>query len=585
MKKLITRVISAVAMVSTMALLLSGCFLGGGDPVLGKAGAMLLLANERLSGEMLDKNDSIFRDAEKALIGMADQGRGFLTAYENEEAEESYTARMAASTNLVTDIAAPGRSYTQFNETVLQSVFLAERGANNIRLMKEKVRVLDTWVSFSKTKMLLHVEENSELLLTQDEYYDSICYRTRLEDGTERYDLIQFSHEGDYAIRASYIKNQLYDCNMISRVSTGEYDYIGFVAEKVEERWECLEYRYFPENEIPYDYGYVIMTEDLCFRAHKAMHYYGEVDGITLSSDDRTVDIIRMTGDESIGIYNIFVGAFEGYRGVLVGGANEFDNNLVLGDGTILQNDNNKTEGEVNIDFLVKYDTAWGVEFEMCFSIMNPDIEARNATFARFLKEIGISYKEATTEELLEKMNQARDLIDEIDRDFEWNGYPIGTHEGSAAAHAVEYEIIDHYISVRELYKNYPVVKYNEIRNLGLASFAEMENTSATVNSGANSVTVTSASATVTDLTLFTVGEKYHLAFALMDESGLIHIDGYEKSEVVLSGGSLSLSVSNVTINFEGITPGQYQLVMYASTSDGIRSTKVTVIGSVTVTE
>ena len=585
MKKLITKVISAVAMVSTMALLLSGCFLGGGTPVLGKEGAMLLLANERMNGEMLDKNDSIFRDAEEALVGMAEQGRSFLSAYKNEEKEESFTARMAASSNLVTDIAAPGRSYTQFNETVLQSVFLAERGADNIRLMKEKVRVLDTWVSFSKTKMLLHVEENSELLLTQDEYYDSICYRTRLEDGTERYDLIQFYRDEDYAIRASYIKNQLYDCNMINRISTGEYEYIGFVAEKVEERWECLEYRYFPENEIPYDYSYVIMTEDLCFKAYKAMHYYGAVDGITLSSDDRTVDIIRMTGDETIGIYNIFIGTFEGYQGVLVGGANEFDNNLVLGDGTILQNKNNRPEGEVNIDFLVKYDTAWGVEFEMSFSIVDPDPEVRNATFAKFLKEIGISYNGATTEELIAKMNQAKDLINQIDRNFEWNGYPIGTHEGSAAAHAVEYEIIDHYISVRESYKNYPVVKESEIRGLGLASFAEMENASATIKVGANSVTVTSASASVTDLTLFTAGEKYHLAFALTDGSGLIHLDGYDKNEVVLSGDSLSLSINNVTLNLEGIAQGQYQLVMYASTSDGIRSTKATVIGNVTVTE
>ena len=584
MKKIVSKLISAVALVSAMALLLSGCFLGGGDPVLGKDGAMLLLANERMSGEMLDKNDSIFRDAENALIGMADQGREFLTAYEREE-EESFTARMASSSNLETNIATPGRSYTQFNETVLQSVFLAERGAENIRTMKERVRVLDTWVSFSKTKMLLHVEENSELLLVQDEYFDSICYRTRLEDGSERYDLIQFYHDTDYAVRASYIKNQLYDCNMISRVSTGEYDYIGFVAEKVGETWECLEYRYFPENEIPYDYSYVIMTEELCFKAHKGMYVDGEVDGIVLSSDDRTVDIINMTSNEDVSRYSIYIGAYEGYRGVLVGGRDEFDNNLVLADGTVLPNNYTAPDGEVSIEFIVRYETAWGIEFEMSFMIRGESPMARNEIFADYLRQIGIRYKGATTEELLDKMNQAKNLIDKIDSNFEWNGYPIGTHDGSKAAHAVEYEIIDNFIRVFDSYKNHPEVKHSDIRNLSLASFAEMENASYEFVADGNVVTVVSASATVRDLALFTSGEKYHLAFALMSDTGLVHINGYEKHEVVLAGDSLTLEASNVELNLNGIAPGQYQLVMYASTSDGIRSTLATVIGNVTVAE
>ena len=582
MKKMVTKLISAVALVSAMALLLSGCFLEGKDPVLGKAGAMLLLANERMSGDMLDKNDGIFRDAENALIGMANQGREFLGAYEKDE-EEAFTVRMASSSNLETDIAAPGRSYTQFNETVLQSVFLAERGAENIRIMKERVRVLDTWVSFSKTKMLLHVEENSELLLVQNEDYDAICYRTRLEDGSERYDLIQFYHDTDYAVRASYIKNQLYDCNMITNVSTGEYDYIGFVAEKVGDNWECLEYRYFPENEIPYDYHYVIMTKDLCFKAHKGMYVDGEVDGIILSSDDRTVDIINMTSDEDVSRYSIYIGAYEGYQGVLVGGRNEFDNNLVLSDGTVLPSNSMAPDGEVSIEFIVRYETAWGIEFEMSFMIRGGTPLERNEIFADYLRQIGIRYKGATTEELLDKMNQAKNLIDEIDSNFEWNSHPIGTHEGSRAAHAVEYEIINSFIRVFDSYKNHPEVNHSEIRNLALASFAEMENMTYDVVADGNVVTVISASTTVRDLTLFTSGEKYHLAFALMNDTGLVHIDGYAKNEVVLSGDSLALTASNVTLDLSGIAAGEYKLVMYASTSDGIRSTSASVIGAVTV--
>ena len=589
MKNIVSKVISAFILVSTVSILLTGCF-SKGDPVVGKEGALLLLANERMRGEMLDKNDGIFRDAEEALVGMANQGREFLTAYEGiENDKEAFTARMASSSNLVTDIAAPGRSYTQFNETVLNSVTLAERGAENIRLMKERVRVLDTWVVFDDgSKMLLHVEENSELLLAQNEYYDFICYRTRLEDGTERYDLMQFARKEGYSIRAGYIKNRLYDCNMISKTDGGEYEYIGFVAQMVEDRWECLEYRYIPQNEIPYDYSYVIMNDDLCFKAYKFMSgegEVGEVNNLVLSSDDRTVDIVTMDEREDITTYNIFVGAYEGYRGVLVGGKDEYDNNLVLGDGTVLENYIEAQEGEVGVKYIVKYETAWGTEFEMSFIVRGGSHDERNAAFAEYLEKIGIRYKDATTEELLDRMNRARELLSEVDRDFEWNGYPIGTHEGSRAAHAVEMELIDRFLGVIEEYKNSPEVNYSDIKNLDLASFAELENASFDFEIEGNAVRIASASATVTDLTLFTEGERYHLAFALMDEEGLVHINGYEKNEIALTSDLLTLRAENIVLNLSGIAVGQYKLVMYASTSDGIRSTEAYVIGEVTVAE
>lgn len=584
MKKLVTKLISAVALVSAMALLLSGCFQGDKNPVLGKDGAMLLLANERMSGEMLDKNDGIFSDAENALLGMADQGREFLTAY---EAEESFTVRMASSSNLVTDIAAPGRSYTQFNETVLQSVTLAERGAEKIKMMKEMVRALDTWVVFDDgSKMLLHVEENSELLLAQDEYYDFVCYRTRLEDGTERYDLMQFARKEGYSIRAGYIKNRLYDCNMISKTDGGEYEYIGFVAQMVEDRWECLEYRYIPQNEIPYDYAYVIMNDELCFRAYKNMHGEGngEIGNIVLSSDDRTVDILTMEEMANITMYKIFVGAFDGYRGVLIG-EDEYDNNLVLEDGTVLENYTEAPEGEVSINFIVRYESAWGTEFEMSFDVRGGSYSERNAAFAEYIEKIGIRYEGDTTENLLAKMNDARNLLDEIDRDFKWNGHPIGTHEGSRAAHKEEQRLIEQFADTLGEYKNNPEVSYSEIKDLDLASFAELENISFDLEDGENVVNIASASATVSDLTLFILGEKYHLAFALMDDSGIIHIEGYEKQEVTLDGESITLSANNIKLDLEEIAAGEYKIVMYASTSDGIRSTLATVIGNVTVAE
>jgi hypothetical protein len=70
-----------------------------------------------------------------------------------------------------------------------------------------------------------------------------------------------------------------------------------------------------------------------------------------------------------------------------------------------------------------------------------------------------------------------------------------------------------------------------------------------------------------------------------MNDSGIIHIEGYEKQEVTLDGESITLSANNIKLDLEEIAAGEYKIVMYASTSDGIRSTEATVIGEIAITE
>ena len=582
MKKAIACLILTVTLIIS-ALTLNGCDKekNSQNPVLGKTGAMLLLANERLSGRMIDEGDSIFENAEEALVGMADQGRSFIAACSSSE-NEAQIMSVAAESSMITDIANPSRSYTQFNETVYQSVSLAERGADMIKMMKENVRVLDTWVVMGNTKMLLHVEENSEILLYQEQLFSYACFRTRMEDGTEKYELIQINPTEGYTVRASYIKGELYECSnsMPSRGIDSEDDYFGFSAQKSNNGWECVEYRYYPENEFKFNFEYVILSDDLSFKATKSP-VDGSIKMIVLSSGDRSEDIMAIEESENQSNYHLYLGAFNGYRGVMNNGG-EYDCNLVLADGTVLENSTRATEGEVGISYTLIFDSAWGTECEIVFTINGGTADERNAKISDYIKEIGITRSESMSD-LLSDINKSREVATEVDRDFKWNGYSNSTADGREAGHAVETAKFDFFYDAFEKYADNTEISIDDVSLSRLASFADMINTSANVTVEGTAINVKSAAATVSDLTLFTAGDNYHLAFALMDADGLIHLSGYEKVGGALSGESLTLTAENITLSINDIAAGKYDIVMYASTSDGIRSSKPAVIGNVII--
>lgn len=578
MKKMIAMLMATVLLLGATAFLLVGCGGGGSTPggtVVGKTGAKLLLANERLGVSFIDMEDGIFGGAEDALQGMAAQGRSFAST----EGLTALSATTLSESPMITDIVSASRNYTAFNETVDQSVTLAERGADMIRMMKEHVRVLDTWVTWGETKMLLHVEQNSELLLCVDNTLSYACYRTRLENGKEKYDLIQVHHNDALAIRASYMKNELYEC---SHMAGNAGDYLGFSAQKVGDDWECLSYSYHPENAQPFGFEYVILSADLCFKAIKEP-IDGEIRQIVLSSKDRSEDVLSLTEFETESVYSIYLGAFSGYQGVLKNGSTEYDCNVVLADGSLLSSANRVGEGEVGVQYTVIFESAWGTECEVAFSITGGTPDQRNAIFAAYLDGIGIRRGETMTA-LLSDINRARAEVAAVNNGYKWNGYEISNAAGCNSAINAEKARFQFFSDAFDAYRDYPEIDANDVSATQLASFAELVDATATVSVAEDkTVTVTDAGACVTDLTLFERGENYHLAFALMGGGGLIHLSGYDKVETVLEGDRLELATEHTTFSVAGIAAGEYVIVMYASTADGIRSSKPSVIGSVII--
>lgn len=566
-----------VMMISISAL--TGCFLfeEGSNAVTGKEGAMLALASERLHGNFTGGN-SLFANAEEDLRAMAKQGERFAMM----RARSGVAERQISADAIVP----ADRNNTQFNETVMRSVDLANRGADYIKNMKERVRVVDTWVEFDFEKMFLHVEENSELLLCESLVNNEsfVCYRTRDEHGVERYELLVEARDSGYTTRAVYIKDELYEyTETFPNSITGSIDYIGFRAENVGGIWECMESRYHPDNtEHPFEFRYVILTDELCFAAN-IDYYTGDIGSIFMSTSDRKTDIMTVTEtDDGFSAFSLQIGAFSGYDGILY--EKEHEGYLALKNGKNVHSYSDINE-KIGIQNITLYETAWGTEAEMVIHVFGDTLEERRSALKSLLIDWGLECVESLDKVFL-MLTEAKEIADDIHKDATWHGERINDLAACRRALDKENAKFDFLFAFLEKYEDYEVVKVNILSNTSpLVSFAELEGVDAnySVASDGLSFTVTGAVATVKDLTLFTEGDRYYLAVGLKNAGGIVHLGDYDKTYTVNNGSSISLEIGENSFDVSNITPGEYEIVVYASTEDGIRSSAPATIGNIVI--
>ena len=90
-------------------------------------------------------------------------------------------------------------------------------------------------------------------------------------------------------------------------------------------------------------------------------------------------------------------------------------------------------------------------------------------------------------------------------------------------------------------------------------------------------LSVENVSLSTDDTLLFVVGEGYSVAFALLDsEGGLVHLGSSDKS-VAFNSGSVFVS-GGIETELPRLAEGEYTLVAYIATADGIRASKPVVL-------
>ena len=78
------------------------------------------------------------------------------------------------------------------------------------------------------------------------------------------------------------------------------------------------------------------------------------------------------------------------------------------------------------------------------------------------------------------------------------------------------------------------------------------------------------------DMTLFVKDEPYHVVVALEDAAGaIVHLEQVAPSGTPYAGeAEFSVAATNLEIALSHLTPGNYRVVAYIATSEGIRSSK-----------
>lgn len=573
--------------------------------------AKLLLADERLNSGVLKGNGNIFDKGARDIKMLSERAIENLgVQYLSASAEESYDGVVPISevykgvkfgklqkdgdTFKWSEFDEYNNSYDYFQNITNGIVESANVAAELIDNIKKNVRVVDKWVQVDPiTKYYLHVEENSELLC---EYRDegectfvTVCMRSKNSEGKDVYELYR-SYEL-YTERMTYIPGERYERSSIN--SHGEdvqRDF--FVADNSKGYWETYVVGVAPEH---YNVSYFIMKDDICYDAFYDAKT-GVVPYLKAMSADRATDIFNITD------YGVEI-KFSGFDGIdrveAPASAVEFNSvekfanltdptapTIYLTNGKTINYGDTFVDGKVTVqDIRVSYIGMAGHIGELSLRFNSEALLSKSEKMEltrAFILEVGLECRR-DLDETIAAVERAFDDVDDIIKYFRWNGVTVRTNGDIGSAIELEMKRFDSMRSYYENVKDAPSVDYNDVKQMELnMSFAPIINKTVS-NSAVNGLEMTfgSIALTVNDTLLFVKDTEYKLAFAFLQADGsLVHMYDKNEQKVIYKGEKeFTVSSSNLTVYIPVMPVGEYTVVAYIATSEGIRSSEFVQIG------
>ena len=556
--------------------------------------AKLLLANERLNSSALLGANNIFDSGVRVLTSLAETARANLAVYKPTEAEENPYGFEPIS---VSGLAKPikyveySNSYDAFASITSAIESNAKRGAELIDQVKKNVRVTDKWVNVHNIEYYLHVEENSETLYSRhDGNYIDMCRRYKNGDGKDVYEL--YTDSGSHRERMLYIPGERFEHSIIINGEHPMEEF--FVADNSKGYWQTLNVGVAPEH---YNVTCFIMRDDVCCQCFYDPEKM-KVKEILAISADRKTDIMRADhpdyyGEETYGFteeqfradptltksYDFSL-ILNGFNGVA-----EF----IPGSPSSIRTANGKTiTPDVSTEIPSLRVTSLNVgEFyvngneplelaELRLQFRTRSFELALADLRSFLDAYGLECRR-DVDSVFRGIGISLDALDAFAKYYKWNGYSISTEEGIEAA--IESEVAR---------LNAEGAAYHAIRNAEKIDFEDSEEyelniafAEATVSAGgtlvadSTRITVSGLSISVKDTLLFVEGEPYKVAFALkpIGSGNLVHLESTNETTLPFTrGDGFTVSTAEAELTLPMMTDGEYVLVAYLSTYDGIRS-------------
>ena len=611
MKKIFALLLAALLLSSSLLGCSSKRLSGIPKDLKGTEAAKLLLAAERLDAQLLQNEGDIFENGVEVMNGLAEKAIANLQVSHVEipaavlmnlsavqnlstilEGEQMGKVVIDGDTVTFSDFKENNNSYDYFLNLTQNIVTSAEIGANLIDHVKKNVRVTDKWVDMDGMRYYLRVSENEEILYewdTRDEAVH-ICRRFKNEAGLDVYELYRKSDK--FAERMTYIPGVRYEISMINEHGEHQEDY--FTADHSKGYWETYVLGVAPEH---YNVSYFIMKNDICYDAFYAPES-GEIPMLKVMSADRATDIFNI----GQGYVDLKFSGFDGIDRVVAPlsdveyNAQDQYANMGYSERAVLYLTNGKTirmgdtfvDGKVSVSAIrVSYIGMTGYIGELSLNIQCETREETAEALAATIREIGLQCRRDLNS-VLAGIDRAYADVDNIIRYYRWNGVLVTDNGAIAEAITVEksrFDVMeDLYLSVKDA----EVIDYNDTKamelNIQFAPIVAQTDENAVYD--AMTVSVGSISLTINDTALYVQNEPYQIMLALLDvkHGGLIHLP-IENPDRVNYAGEQEFTVTAGELRFDlpALEAGEYTVVAYIATSDGIRASAYTAVGFDTV--
>ena len=585
---------------------------GGSDvqkiQVVGLEAAKLLLAEERLHAEVLGGKKDIFDNGSAVMQNLAAiaisnlsvtvpgdrlgttmmtlesgytfpvmrlEGEDYKDGSLGDEKQNIGKAEVVGDTVEWSEFGEVSNSYEYFLNLTNNIVVSANIAADMIDFTKKHIRIVDKWAKLGQNLYYLQVRENEELLCRYDEFNDilDVVRRYRNEAGKDVYEL--YRKIGEREERMTYIPGERYELSM---------DGIYFTADFSKGYWETYVLGDMPSY---FNISYMIMKDDICFEvAYNPIT--GDHNFIKIISADKQTDIVFITEQEGMSDLILQLCAFDGVVKVTAPKADagfgdgyiyvQDPTNLKLhtANGSVVTSgmsaDGNTRIGGINLGSF-----AYGYSAELHLTVAGKDHEERLGYLKAYLKEIGLVCRR-DIDTVFNGIQRAYVEIEGLIQFYKWNGFVVTTEENIRLALEAEKarfaEMENYYITL----KNDEVIDFSQFREMELELLVNFAPVTASDVKNAVidglTLSVGNISLTVDDTTLIVKDEPYRVVLALAAPNGsLVHVEQEGTSASLYSGeGSFTASASDLRLTLPVLEAGEYRVVAYIATSDGIRS-------------
>lgn len=631
MKKVLSLILLLAVIITALAACAPDEESGGADYIKnGKELAQLLLASERLD---LKDPGNIFaqgREDLESLLSIADENLGItygsegitavpLSGGERINEPDGSWAELDGTTFKWGNFAEYSNSYSYFEELTDSIKTITQVGIDMIDYVKKNVRVIDKWVDDGYSRYYLHVEENSETLLTlrEDGNQIELCRRHKNAAGENVYEIYTLTRysDGDISSRMLYIPGRRYEYsnNAVDSRKTS-----AFVADNGKGYWEVFSYHIYDEHPSDATVSCMVVKDDICYDA-----FYNpsrdDLGPIKFISADKKTDLVYSYAHNPSGgtPISLYLQGFTGYdrvefvttedkiaysypcdndKDILVSKRNDGEDvyqmldgwadglSVYFNNGVKLSVGDEVLDGRVRINYILASHqhklSSSGYTGQIDLSIEGETYADMLANLHDFYELTGLECRRDTGY-IESGMQRAWEELEYFVPYYEWNGERISDHEALGRAYYVEIAKWDSYYAEYERVKNAEVISRDDQAAMAEnAYFAGVDVTSEDVSYAYGRVEIDSIEITPKDKLLFVEGEPYTVGFALLgkgaDNGGIVHLtpDAITTSSIAYNpDADLKVRASDVRISLpRQLAYGQYSLVVYITTEDGIRS-------------